>query len=75
MLKRPDMPYTCAFIEETLRFRTLGPLGLFHCTTEDSVLGKYEIPKGTMVIIFFFLKLSLEISLFSIQKRKFWFEK
>jgi len=50
MQKRNNMPYTCAVMEEILRYRTLGPLGLFHCTTEDAVLGKYKIPKGTMVI-------------------------
>ena len=44
------MPYTYAFMEELFRFRPVGPIGLYHCSTEDTQLGKYAIPKGTLVI-------------------------
>ena len=46
---RSKMPYTCAFTEEVLRFRTLGPMSVAHATTEDAVLENYTIPKGTIV--------------------------
>jgi len=36
-------------MEEVFRFRTLLPLGLQHCTSEDAQLGDYIIPKGTLV--------------------------
>ena len=47
--KRPEMPYTCAVIEEVFRFRTLGPLGVQHVTSADAQLDNYVIPKGTVV--------------------------
>ena len=43
------MPYTCAFMQEVFRFKTLGALGCLHLTTEDAAIGGYYIPKGTMV--------------------------
>ena len=49
MQKRSEMPYTCAFMEEVFRFRTLVPLGLQHALTEDAKLGEYVLPKGTIV--------------------------
>ena len=47
--KRSEMPFTCAFMEEVFRYRTLVPLGIQHCASEDAKLGKYVIPKGTVV--------------------------
>ena len=49
MSKRSEMPYTCAFMEEVFRFRTLVPLGIQHAASEDAFLGEYFIPKGTTV--------------------------
>ena len=46
---RTMMPYTCAFADEVMRYRTLGPLSIAHATTEDAVLENYTIPKGTIV--------------------------
>ena len=43
------MPYTCAFVEELFRFRTITPLALIHKTDENAQLGKWIIPKGTRV--------------------------
>ena len=51
MSHKADMSYTCAFIEELYRFRTLGPLGVPHKTNEDAALLGYKIPKGVQVWI------------------------
>ncbi|XP_076819169.1 cytochrome P450 2C28-like [Clavelina lepadiformis] len=47
---RENMPFTCAFLQELVRFRTLTPGGSPHCTTEPAELFGYHIPKGTMVM-------------------------
>ncbi|XP_039248612.2 cytochrome P450 2H2-like [Styela clava] len=49
MKHRDEMPYTCAFIQELMRHRTLVPLGVFHKTNEEAALNKYTIPKNTTV--------------------------
>jgi len=49
MSHKSEMPYTCAFIEELYRFRTLVPLTVPHKTTEDVTLYGYRIPKGVQV--------------------------
>nr|XP_002123213.4 cytochrome P450 2U1-like [Ciona intestinalis] len=46
-----DMPYTCAFIQELYRYRTLLPLSLTHKTNEKAMLGEYTIPKSTIVSV------------------------
>ncbi|XP_076825961.1 cytochrome P450 2U1-like [Clavelina lepadiformis] len=43
------MPYTNAFIQEVMRYRTLSPIGVSHKTTEDAELNGYFIPKDTVV--------------------------
>ena len=43
------MPYTNAFIQELMRFRTLGPLGVPHKTNADVNLNGFDIPNGTLV--------------------------
>lgn len=43
------MPYTCAFIHEIMRHRTLVPLSVMHQTNEDSTLLGYHIPKNTTI--------------------------
>ena len=43
-------PYTEAVIQETLRFSSIVPWGLFHNTMEDVELRGYLIPKDTLVI-------------------------
>ncbi|XP_039261731.2 cytochrome P450 2B1-like [Styela clava] len=50
MKHREDMPYTCAFLQEILRHRTLVPLSMPHKTTNDTSFGGYEIPKDTPVL-------------------------
>lgn len=48
-IRQCDMPFTCAFIKESLRFSTLAPLGMLHATTEDVHFHGHFIPKGTLL--------------------------
>ncbi|XP_075898968.1 cytochrome P450 2F2-like [Nelusetta ayraudi] len=47
---RHQMPYVQAVLHETLRMASTLPLSLFHCTTKDTEVLGYSIPKGTTVI-------------------------
>ena len=49
MQRRLELPYTCAYMEEVMRFRSVAPVGVAHATTEDAELGEYIIPKDTTV--------------------------
>nr|XP_039258472.1 cytochrome P450 2J3-like [Styela clava] len=49
MKHRDELPFTCAFIQELMRHRTLVPLGVFHKTNEDAILHGYTIPKNTTI--------------------------
>ena len=49
MSKKSEMPYTCAFMHEIFRYRTLTPLVLPHKLTDDAVLEGFFLPKGTKV--------------------------
>ncbi|XP_076825662.1 cytochrome P450 2U1-like [Clavelina lepadiformis] len=49
MSYKSKMPYTSAFMQELMRFRTLNPISLPHKTNEDSELKGYFIPKDTTV--------------------------
>ena len=60
MHRRLELPFTCAFMQEVMRFRTIGPLGVVHATSEDAQLGGYVIPKGTTVNKFGVGLMSLE---------------
>ncbi|XP_053362027.1 cytochrome P450 2F2-like isoform X1 [Clarias gariepinus] len=42
---RHNMPYTQAMIHECLRVADITPLSVFHCTTRDTELMNYTIPK------------------------------
>ncbi|XP_038562719.1 cytochrome P450 2F2-like [Micropterus salmoides] len=47
---RHHMPYMQAVIHEVQRIANTVPLSVFHCTTKDTELMGYSIPKGTMII-------------------------
>ncbi|KAM6936866.1 cytochrome P450 2F2-like [Xenentodon cancila] len=47
---RHNMPYMQAVIHEVQRIANTVPLSVFHCTTKDTELMGYSIPKGTMII-------------------------
>ncbi|MCJ8734451.1 hypothetical protein PDJAM_G00235500 [Pangasius djambal] len=47
---RHNMPYIQAMIHECQRIANTVPLSVFHCTTKDTELMNYTIPKGTMII-------------------------
>ncbi|XP_078485405.1 cytochrome P450 2U1-like [Ciona intestinalis] len=49
MNDKAQMPYTCAFMQEVFRYRTLVPLSVVHMTNQDVVLNGYTIPKGTTI--------------------------
>uniref|UniRef100_A0AAQ4NYD9 Cytochrome P450, family 2, subfamily X, polypeptide 9 n=1 Tax=Gasterosteus aculeatus aculeatus TaxID=481459 RepID=A0AAQ4NYD9_GASAC len=47
---RNNMPYVQAVIHEFQRVANTVPLSVFHCTTKDTELNGYSIPKGTLII-------------------------
>uniref|UniRef100_A0A3Q1F0R8 Cytochrome P450, family 2, subfamily X, polypeptide 9 n=1 Tax=Acanthochromis polyacanthus TaxID=80966 RepID=A0A3Q1F0R8_9TELE len=47
---RHQMPYMQAVIHELQRIANTLPLSAFHCTTKDTELMGYSIPRGTMII-------------------------
>uniref|UniRef100_A0A3B3XJQ9 Cytochrome P450 n=1 Tax=Poecilia mexicana TaxID=48701 RepID=A0A3B3XJQ9_9TELE len=47
---RNSMPYVQAVLHEIQRIANTVPLSVFHCTTKDTELLGYSIPKGTMII-------------------------
>nr|XP_039248643.1 cytochrome P450 2U1-like [Styela clava] len=49
MKHRDDMPYTCAFIQELMRHRTVVPMSIFRKTNEEAILNGYTIPKNTTI--------------------------
>ena len=48
---KPNMPLLQATVLEVLRISSVLPLGLPHQTTEDTSVGRYNIPKNTMVVV------------------------
>ena len=47
---RTRLPYVFACLAESMRYRTIGPLGLPHRASEDTEIGGYLIPAGTQVL-------------------------
>ncbi|KAM3422851.1 hypothetical protein BST61_g333 [Cercospora zeina] len=47
----PQMPYTCAFIKEVLRWRPVVPMVPPHTASEDFTFETYIFPKGTNFLI------------------------
>uniref|UniRef100_A0A914DGB3 Cytochrome P450 n=2 Tax=Acrobeloides nanus TaxID=290746 RepID=A0A914DGB3_9BILA len=50
MADQSRLPYLNATIQELQRIAVLGPLNIMHTVLEDVQMGKYKIPKGTIVI-------------------------
>lgn len=49
-MDRARMPYTQAFMWETMRCKPVNPLGLMRSASTDINLGGYYIPRGSIVI-------------------------
>ncbi|XP_026168035.1 cytochrome P450 2J6-like [Mastacembelus armatus] len=47
---RHNMPYVQAVIHEVQRIANTVPLSVFHCTSKDTELMGYSIPRGTLII-------------------------
>uniref|UniRef100_A0A7N6C419 Cytochrome P450, family 2, subfamily P, polypeptide 6 n=1 Tax=Anabas testudineus TaxID=64144 RepID=A0A7N6C419_ANATE len=47
---RENMPYTDAVIHEIQRMGDIVPLNLFRTAKKDTIIDKYTIPKGTMIL-------------------------
>ena len=47
---RTRLPYVFACLAESMRYRTIGPLGLPHKASVDTEIGGYLIPAGTQVL-------------------------
>ncbi|XP_077518994.1 cytochrome P450 2J4-like [Amblyomma americanum] len=47
---RARMPFTMATVLETLRWRTISPIGIHRAAKYDTTIGGYHIPAGTLVI-------------------------
>ncbi|XP_077971010.1 cytochrome P450 2U1-like [Styela clava] len=50
MEHRDKMPYTCAFIQELMRHKTLTPLSVFHKNNEETNINGYTIPINTTIV-------------------------
>lgn len=48
---RPNLPFSEAVLYEILRMSTVAPLAIAHRTSQTTLLGKYVIPKDTLVMI------------------------
>ncbi|XP_066268072.1 cytochrome P450 2U1-like [Branchiostoma lanceolatum] len=47
--RRMEVPFTEAAVSEIQRINSVGPLTIPHCTSNDTVMHGYDIPRGTMV--------------------------
>ncbi|KAK9049767.1 hypothetical protein SSX86_031264 [Deinandra increscens subsp. villosa] len=47
----PNLPYLRCIINETLRLKPAGPLLVPHEASSDCVVGGYNIPRGTMLLV------------------------
>ena len=48
---KPNMPLLQATVMEVLRISSVLPLALPHATSDDTSLGRYKIPRNTLVVV------------------------
>ncbi|XP_071378659.1 cytochrome P450 1B1 [Centroberyx affinis] len=48
---QPQLPYVMAFVYEVMRFTSFVPLTIPHCTTADTSIMGYPVPKNTVVFV------------------------
>nr|XP_020658509.1 cytochrome P450 1B1 [Pogona vitticeps] len=48
---QPHLPYVMAFLYESMRFSSFVPVTIPHCTTVDTTLMGYHIPKDTVIFV------------------------
>ena len=46
----PNLPYLCCIINETMRLYPAGLLLIPHESSDDCIVGGYNIPRGTMLL-------------------------
>lgn len=51
LIHKQEMPYAVATMYELLRYFTITPFALPHCTLRDTSVGGHPVPKGTDVLI------------------------
>jgi len=48
---RANLPYVDSVVKEVLRWHSVAPTGLPHCSTQDDHHNGYFIPKGSLIIV------------------------
>ncbi|OJI85071.1 hypothetical protein ASPTUDRAFT_54746 [Aspergillus tubingensis CBS 134.48] len=47
---RDNLPYIDAMVKEALRWHSVTPMGVVHCSSEDDMYEGYFIPKGSQIL-------------------------
>ena len=58
---RKALVYIEAAILEVLRYSTINPVSIPHCTTKDTTIGGFDIPKDTQVSVYVPKSLGIDI--------------
>ena len=68
---RKTLVYIEAAILEVLRYSSITPVSIPHCTTEDTTIGGFDIPKDTQVSVYVPTSLDIDIIVSEIYKKLF----